>query len=115
MSIRCICPNGHPLTVRESLAGSAGLCPRCRALVEVPQRQASSVSEDAILDFLGTKAAAPATLAPPEEELDETVLRPDVHERATPKKTCDRCNKEIPAGTHVCPFCRTYIANLHDF
>ena len=30
-------------------------------------------------------------------------------------RTCDRCNKEISAGAHICPYCRTYIANLRDF
>lgn len=31
-----------------------------------------------------------------------------------PKKTCTSCHREISAGTHICPFCRTYIANLSD-
>ena len=31
-----------------------------------------------------------------------------------PKKTCTSCHREISAGTHICPFCRTYIANLND-
>ena len=38
MSIRCVCPNGHPLTVSDSLAGKSGLCPLCRAPVRVPQK-----------------------------------------------------------------------------
>jgi hypothetical protein len=31
-----------------------------------------------------------------------------------PKKTCTSCRREISSGTHICPFCRTYIANLSD-
>lgn len=31
-----------------------------------------------------------------------------------PKKICTSCRREISAGTHICPFCRTYIANLSD-
>src|SRR6266508_712528 len=56
MSIRCVCPNGHPLTVSESLAGKSGLCPLCRAPVRVPQKEVQDVSEEAILDMLRPQA-----------------------------------------------------------
>ncbi len=29
--------------------------------------------------------------------------------RGPPKKIRDKCNGEIDVGTHICPFCRTYI------
>jgi hypothetical protein len=32
-----------------------------------------------------------------------------------PKKSCEKCNEEILAGTHICPFCHTYVAKLADF
>ena len=35
--------------------------------------------------------------------------------QTAPKKCCDRCNQEITVGTHICPHCHTYIANLKDF
>jgi hypothetical protein len=91
------------------------LCPRCRARVRVPQGPAKRVSEDAILDIIGAQAPVSRTPALSEGELDEAALRLGLHEHAPPKKTCYRCNQEIAAGTHICPYCHTYIANLHDF
>lgn len=116
MSIRCICPNGHPLSVNNALAGRSGLCPRCRAPVRVPQLPVRRVSEDAILDILGPQAPISRIPAEPEGERDGAAPRFEVHEHTTPpKKTCYRCNQEISAGTHICPHCHTYIASLHDF
>ena len=37
-----------------------------------------------------------------------------VEASSPPKKICTSCRREISAGTHICPFCRTYIANLSD-
>jgi hypothetical protein len=113
MSIRCVCPNGHPLTVSESLAGKSGLCPLCRAPVRVPQKQVQEVSEEAILDML--RPQVPLGKAPTPSGRDDAKLRTDIHERSTPKKSCFRCNHEISSGTHICPFCHTYIASLQDF
>lgn len=36
MVIRLHCPNGHPVRVKDELAGKTGLCPKCRAQVRVP-------------------------------------------------------------------------------
>ena len=73
------------------------------------------MSEDAILDILGPQAPVSQTSGVPEGEPDEAAPRLEVHEHATPKKSCYRCNQEISAGTHICPYCHTYIASLHDF
>jgi hypothetical protein len=115
MSIRCVCPNGHPLTVSESLAGKSGLCPLCRAPVRVPQKEVQDVSEEAILDMLRPQAPLGKASAASASARDDPTRRSDFHDHAAPNKTCFRCNHEISSGTHICPFCHTYIASLQDF
>jgi len=109
MSIRVVCPNGHTLKVRDSFAGKVGLCPTCKARVEVPQAR-EDISEDAIMCILG-----------PHVTSDERPERVSSHQAAhrdrnlTPKKSCHQCNRQISAAIHICPHCHTYIANLADF
>lgn len=114
MSIRCVCPNGHVLKVKESLAGTSGLCPTCRAKVEVPRLRTVPVSEDAILALLGRDQIPQADTATYNDLSDTMPLRV-APKRGTPKKICFKCNQEISADIHICPFCHTYIANLKDF
>ena len=113
--IRCVCPNGHVIKVKDSMAGKAGLCPVCRARVKVPDPPKEPVSEDAILEILGPSVATPQSDTVTHFDLGDTVNVPARHERGTPKKSCHKCNQEIPSGNHVCPHCHTYIANLNDF
>lgn len=126
MSIRVKCPNGHELKVKSSLAGKSGLCPVCRAVVQVPVPK--DPLEDSILDMLGTikpvLSAASETAEPPLSEADGSGQSPpsrrvDLHDglpaAITPKKACIRCRREIDLGTHICPHCHTYIANVADF
>jgi RNA polymerase subunit RPABC4/transcription elongation factor Spt4 len=109
MSIRVVCPNGHVLNVKEALAGKTGLCPTCKARVQVPEPSSpaeSELNEDAILGIIGpfdpTRAAAEAA--------------PAVVASTVPaKKTCAKCYREILAETHICPYCHYYIADLKDF
>jgi hypothetical protein len=113
MAIRVVCPNGHVLSVKDSLAGKSGLCPQCRAVVRVPQPRSADDFEDAILDMLGPKPAdghhAPSSAV-------QRVDPPTEHERSgAPHKSCFRCHQEIDIGTHICPHCHTYIASLSDF
>jgi hypothetical protein len=114
MSIRCVCPNGHVLHVKDSLAGTSGLCPSCKGRVNVPKPHAPSMSEDAILDLLGPQG--PSTRASMEES-GVFLATSDSGIYGTPagKKPCNRCNREVSIGTHICPYCHTYIANLSDF
>ena len=112
MSIRCVCPNGHVLKVKEAQAGMSGLCPTCRARVDVPRPRPKPVTEDAILDMLGPSAHADTVT---QYDMSDTIELPAIHERGTPKKSCNKCNEEISAGTHICPYCHTYIAKLDDF
>ena len=116
MSIRVICPNGHILNVKDHLAGKVGLCPMCKARVQVPRPQRESVSEDAIMGILGSQpdavgqfsdaVAVDSAKPPPTAASDKN---------SPPKKSCHKCNQEIETGIHICPHCHTYIAELTDF
>ena len=115
MSIRCVCANGHVLKVSDKLAGGSGLCPVCRARVNVPQ-PAAPMSEDAIMDILGRDV--PQTHGDTLSNLDAAVDT-DMHEipgvDTRHLRICNKCQREVPTPMHVCPFCHTYIATLRDF
>ncbi len=116
MSIRVVCPNGHVLNVKDSFAGKTGLCPKCKARVEVPSAQADSLSEDAILNILGPQAQeATAPVSPLVAMEMGQWPEPAGERKLIPKKSCHRCYREISAELHICPFCHTYIASLSDF
>ncbi|HID74676.1 MAG TPA: hypothetical protein EYP56_01620 [Planctomycetaceae bacterium] len=109
-TILVVCPNGHSLKVKSSLAGKTGRCPVCRALVKVPNPSTEKLSEEAILQIISS---------PDEDEASERGSGPREirlpHGAGQPMKSCSRCNREIPATTHICPYCHTYIAGLSDF
>jgi len=117
MSIMVRCPKGHVLKVKDSFAGKSGLCPICKARIDVPDPHADALSEDDIADLLGVptqshyaggSASGIALHMPEAAHQTATELAPG-------KKECIKCHQEIPSGTHICPFCKTYIANMHDF
>jgi hypothetical protein len=115
MAIRCICPKGHVLKVKESLAGTSGLCPVCKSRVKVPALRDEKVSEDAVMAILGpceTVAESPATWND-DTEIEakslEASMRSGIFGRGTIVRNCSRCNQEIAADTHICPHCHTYI------
>ena len=109
MSIRVNCPNGHPLRVNDSLAGKTGLCPVCKALVKVPEpTESSEISEDQILGFLGPHQPTGGRKYEP-SPASQAAVKAAAEGPVPPKKSCARCNQEIPATTHVCPFCHTYV------
>jgi hypothetical protein len=115
MSIKVVCPNGHALTVSDKLAGRSGRCPACKARVQIPQHRSAGVSEDAILDILGPHSPGPARHAANRSAAESAEELPHPDRTAPPKKTCYKCQQEISAATHICPFCHTYIASLADF
>jgi hypothetical protein len=120
MAIRCVCPKGHVLKVKETLAGTEGLCPICRSRIKVPALRDQKVSEDAVMAMLGPSPDAgdsgSVTLDPPEDDKSlETTMRSGLFGRGTIVKNCSRCNQEISACTHICPHCHTYIAQPRDF
>ena len=116
MSIQIRCPNGHILRVKESFAGRIGLCPACKAPVRVPHIR-RSLTEDDIIEVLGPhdEGHKPAGTNSHDHALDDDLdMGLNNHGPSPPKKTCAKCNREISSGTHICPFCRTYIASLSD-
>ncbi len=113
MSIPVVCPNGHSLRAQDSLAGRSGLCPVCKAPVKVPQGDPQQVSEDSILDILSSQAAAQnRARQPTPATTTKTGPQHIPAGHAPPKKSCGRCNREIPAQTHICPFCHAYVGGL---
>ena len=78
--------------------------------MKVPQGVEREVSEDAILDFLSSQP--PAGRGRTEGSSAPAKVAAEAH--GPPKKSCSRCNREIPARTHVCPHCHAYIAGLSD-
>ena len=115
MTIRVTCPNGHVLQVKDCFAGKTGLCPVCKAKVQVPEL-CGELSEDDIMGVLGPHNPSSEDHAPvaEAEPSGESASDSRVGSTSPPKKCCTNCNREISAGTHICPFCRTYIANLRD-
>jgi uncharacterized paraquat-inducible protein A len=117
MSIRLVCPNGHILNVKDSLAGKLGLCPTCKARVQVPAISRGELSEDAILNILGPAKSAPAREGTGPETMDpvESLPASETDGGGPPLKSCEKCNQLILAATHICPYCHTYIGKLEDF
>ena len=114
MSIRVVCPNGHALHVKDNFAGKSGLCPKCKARVEVPLPQ-GELSEDSIMNILGPRTAPPDDRPSADPDAEAVDASPEVGLAAPPQKSCHKCNRVISAGLHICPFCHTYIAELSDF
>jgi RNA polymerase subunit RPABC4/transcription elongation factor Spt4 len=106
MSIQVTCVNGHVLAVDERNAGKTGQCPVCKARVTVPIPPRKNVSEDAVADFLG-----PHVERAPLARVDQPGAASPADGPTTPKKSCQRCNREIPSAMHICPHCHTYLVD----
>jgi hypothetical protein len=117
MSIQVVCPNGHRLQVQESCVGKTGLCPICKAQVHVHPPSEDDGFEDGLMDILGPHKVVHAAIPPPPPNPANGVggADPKPIGFGLKKKSCWRCHKEIETATHICPHCRTYIANLSDF
>lgn len=115
MSIRVVCPSGHVLNVKDDLAGKTGLCPKCKARVEVPRPVKGGLSEDAIMSILGPPVPGPSEPDVAGSHSEASGASSAEGKKLTPKKSCHKCNREISAEIHICPFCHTYIAQLSDF
>ena len=121
MSIRVCCPNGHQLQVKNKYAGKSGLCPKCRARVEVPV----VLTTTDILEYIGDwQPPEPIAAADKELNLDsdsDSVL----HEPATAvkqesgmsllgsaiihhKKACPNCGQRVELQYVSCPRCKQY-------
>jgi hypothetical protein len=116
MSIEVKCPNGHHLKLKDSMAGVTGRCPLCKALVSVPTpKPPESLSEDAILDMLGPSPVTDQSMRDTIYDFgDSTIMRGSaIHH--TPRKTCVKCKRDIPAIIHICPHCHTYLPELTNY
>jgi len=121
MSIEVKCPNEHLLKIKDALAGRTVRCPRCQAMVVVPQ-PSDEVSEQSILEFLGPaptkppRASASAPDAPPAADgpaaAESAVLRLRGH--LGEFKTCPKCKRETRAAFDICPHCKTYFSDWRE-
>lgn len=59
MWLRVVCPNGHALKIGEEHAGKRGVCPRCKAPVEIPT--ADQAGELATSSAPATTSSAPSS------------------------------------------------------
>lgn len=58
MVIKFLCPNGHPLSAPENLAGKAGKCPKCATAFVVPAPEAESQNGDSAASDVTSGSAA---------------------------------------------------------
>ena len=115
MAISVSCPNGHELKIKDKYAGRKGLCPKCQAIVDVPDLSIA-ISEQAVVDLLGSSAPHGREPLPVhQDDKHHTKIDDDdstvtgISSVALAKtKICPKCRKEISTTFHVCPHCRTY-------
>jgi hypothetical protein len=114
MSIRVVCPNGHLLRVNDGCAGKTGLCPVCRGLVKVPEPTVhEALSEDTIAEFFSPSSTTQPLPSVPRS--GATATKPKTDPPVPVEKPCERCHKQIPAETHICPNCHTYVGGVSLF
>ncbi|HND56834.1 MAG TPA: hypothetical protein PLV92_30655, partial [Pirellulaceae bacterium] len=67
MTIAFACPNGHPLTAPENLAGKPGQCPRCntRFLIPTLEEVAAAAGDSAGGEPASEASSAAVSNAPP--------------------------------------------------
>jgi hypothetical protein len=111
MSIRVVCPNGHRLAVKDEFAGKTGLCPVCKARIRVPDPANGGVSDQDVLGMIGPYEGKQGDGKKP---VAPEPRQPEPHFGKAPRKCCARCQREILADTHICPYCHTYIAAASD-
>jgi hypothetical protein len=126
MFLRVKCPNGHALKVPVKFAGRDGVCPVCKAKVQIPPLERKEVSEDAVLDALGptgTSLSVVSRYAASRDDLpvhQEESGEPQAADQDTQVqhgddsslqkiRRCPQCQRRVPPHFHVCPHCRTYL------
>ena len=118
MAIKVTCPNGHLLRVKDEFAGKSGLCPHCRARIQVPQPE--KMSDDDVMAMLDT--AAPSAAARPAEEYvhqdaqhDERLAESGIGLHASSltrrKKVCSGCGNITSYTFKICPRCATPLSD----
>jgi len=112
MSIRVVCPRGHQLSVKDEYAGKTGLCPVCKAPIKVPESSNGGVSDQDILGLIGPYEEKEGP--PKKSPLVGEATHNEPHFGKAPRKCCARCQREILAESHICPYCHTYIRAASD-
>ena len=121
MSIEVVCPNGHKLKVKDKFSGKTGLCPRCKARVEVP----SLLTDEFVLNVVGEhKQAAPQQKEwqPPEDDSASVLDEPKQFQGSglsllgssiiQHKKVCPKCHETVGLQYASCPRCKTFFDDV---
>jgi hypothetical protein len=102
MTIEILCPNGHKLKVKDEFAGKAGLCPCCKARVQVPKKE--EPLDDDILSMLESPGVS-CSQPKPQPQSDDVLN--ELFSRDKPKKTCPGCGGKCSLAFTTCPRCGT--------
>jgi hypothetical protein len=117
MPIDVTCPNGHSLKIKEKYAGKAGLCPRCKAPIQVPALVPNSIE-----DLIDLTPRAPVTKVaafdPAADDDDEPAAQHGTHNPARVgesllsssslvkhQKVCPKCYQVVPIWFARCQIC----------
>ncbi len=100
MAIRFACHNGHLLKTDDKNAGRKARCPRCHAVVRVPEPK----SRPGVTD---TQAARLVGSYSPDSRarVVESPLRVE-------DRRCPKCRHLIAESLRICPNCRIYIGGF---
>ncbi len=116
MSIKVTCPNGHALQVKSEFGGKSGLCPICKARIDVPKPEPKPVSEDELLDLLGPPRMVHRMVVSDEPPPQQ---HPAGHQEGPKKPEPKKEGAAGPAGSallrrrKVCPKCCEIISVAH--
>jgi hypothetical protein len=91
MTISFVCPQGHPLTAPDDMAGRAGKCPHCGTRFLIPQREGSARSAG------GSPAAGGSTAGTRSEQI--VFFCPNGHKLNGPAT--------LRGKLGLCPHCQT--------
>ena len=73
------------------------------------------LTEDAILDILGPSSVlSERSVTDTIHDFGDSVIMRESGIHHTPRKPCVKCNRDIPATIHICPYCHTYLPELID-
>lgn len=112
MSVPVICPNGHSLKIKDKYAGMKGLCPICKAHIEVPVVDIDMFNEDSIMDVLKPHESGMSIVSL--RDLPDSVPSADGQTPPTTLKICHECHRQIAVDADVCPFCNTPVGVFED-
>lgn len=105
MAISVVCPNGHPVLVKDEYAGKTGFCPQCHAKVQVPLPKAADdlpALDEFVRQALDTNWVAGETASNPP---------PSLFPLKKKAKLCVECGSVLSRSFTVCPRCATPVSN----